>query len=268
MDTLFHPRRGCAHIEEPSIAPAAPAPIESNVPPNGLPNWRDPSQYPDAKSSRADWAWQFLRRNPEYQKLWSEHVAPRYDKAHVERSFQRTAGCAREDLDGRHRVPLMEHGGPHPDQAKFRELFGVITIPQDPSESVARVRFDVQSIQYAQPPLRRPPTALKEHQVLMCLDRRRPTEALLKDVKRFLDRDSKNEKLKKAAFRFRIRPDKYGRYLQLLDARTDGAPTSQIAKIFYGDTIGSADAKKRVRQDRKVAEALRASPWRIVAGGE
>jgi len=36
-----------------------------------LPDWRDRSQYPDPKSaSREQWAWEFLRRNKEYQEQW------------------------------------------------------------------------------------------------------------------------------------------------------------------------------------------------------
>jgi hypothetical protein len=273
VDTLFSPRGGCVRVEGPCIVANAPAAtctpeFGRGVAAHWLPNWRNPSQYPDSKASRVDWAWQFLRRNPEYQKLWSEHVGPRYDKAHVESSFQRTAGGAREDLDGRHRVRLMMHGGPHPDQAIFRKRFGVITIPQDPSESIATVRFEAQSVRYARPPLCRPPADLQDHQVLVCLDLEWPIEAQLKNVKRLLAQELKNQKLNKAAFRFRFRADKYRRYLQLLDARIAGASARQIAKIVYGDSLGSEDAKKRVRQDRKVAEALRDNPWRIVAGGE
>ena len=33
------------------------------------PNWKDPSAYPDPKKTDIEqWAWEFLRRNPEYQK--------------------------------------------------------------------------------------------------------------------------------------------------------------------------------------------------------
>jgi hypothetical protein len=36
--------------------------------PDWMPDWRDPRQYPAADSTtpRACWAWEFLRRNPEY----------------------------------------------------------------------------------------------------------------------------------------------------------------------------------------------------------
>jgi hypothetical protein len=239
-----------------------------DVSPSWLPDWRDPSQYPDSAASRLDWAWQFLRRNPGYQKLWLERVAPTYNPAYVARSFQRTAGVARQDLDGFHRRPLMVHGGPHNDQPIFRKRFGVITIPQDPSEAKASVRFEAQSVQYARSRLRRPPAVLQDHEVLICLDLRLPIKTQLKNVKQLVAQELKSQKLNNTAFRFRFRADKYRRYLQLLDARAVGASSGEIAEVFYGNSLGYDDKKKRVRQDRKVAEALRDNPWRIVAGGE
>ena len=38
-----------------------------------LPDWRDASRYPPVEgTSGTRWAWEFLRRNPEYQKAYSE----------------------------------------------------------------------------------------------------------------------------------------------------------------------------------------------------
>ena len=44
--------------------------------PKWLPDWQNQSQYPLATATRLDWAWQFLRRNPEYQEFWSNLIAP------------------------------------------------------------------------------------------------------------------------------------------------------------------------------------------------
>ena len=36
--------------------------------PTWLPNWKNSDEYPNPKNTIADqWAWEFLRRNPEYQ---------------------------------------------------------------------------------------------------------------------------------------------------------------------------------------------------------
>lgn len=245
---------------------AAPE-VERSVTLGWLPNWRDQSQYLDSTASPVDWAWQFLRRDPDYQRYWSELIAPIYNPAYVDRSLQRTDGGAQDDLCERRRLRLMEHGGPSSKQAIFRERFGVITIPQDPSEPIARVRFEAQS----RPPLRYPPTALKDHELLICLNCHWPIEAQLKSVKRLLAQEIKNEKFNKDAFRFRNRPAKYARYLRLLDTKVAGASDRDVAKVIYPDlpnVYPNYDGSRKVRYDRAVAERLRDSPWRIAAGAE
>jgi hypothetical protein len=47
--------------------------------PDWLPDWRDPTLYPDPKStSRKQWAWEFLRRNETYQAEWIVKDASKY----------------------------------------------------------------------------------------------------------------------------------------------------------------------------------------------
>src|SRR5713101_9944015 len=44
--------------------------------PDWLPDWKDKSKYPDpTNTSGRVWAWEFLRRNPEYQQLWDKRAA-------------------------------------------------------------------------------------------------------------------------------------------------------------------------------------------------
>jgi hypothetical protein len=44
--------------------------------PDWLPDWKDISKYPDPKeASGGVWAWEFLRRNPQYQQLWEQYAA-------------------------------------------------------------------------------------------------------------------------------------------------------------------------------------------------
>jgi Family of unknown function (DUF6499) len=43
--------------------------------PEWLPDWKDESKYPDPKNADGRvWAWEFLRRNPEYQRLWKKYA--------------------------------------------------------------------------------------------------------------------------------------------------------------------------------------------------
>jgi hypothetical protein len=43
--------------------------------PEWLPDWKDESKYPPKKAGGRVWAWEFLRRNPQYQQLWEERAA-------------------------------------------------------------------------------------------------------------------------------------------------------------------------------------------------
>ncbi len=44
----------------------------------GIPDWRNESAYPKRnETSMRSWAWEFLRRNPDYRWTWQEVAAPR-----------------------------------------------------------------------------------------------------------------------------------------------------------------------------------------------
>jgi hypothetical protein len=44
--------------------------------PEWLPDWKDENKYPDPnEAGNRVWAWEFLRRNSEYQKLWNEFAS-------------------------------------------------------------------------------------------------------------------------------------------------------------------------------------------------
>jgi hypothetical protein len=41
-----------------------------------MPNWRNPHDYDFTQTlTAAQWAWEFLRRNPEYQREWRAFIA-------------------------------------------------------------------------------------------------------------------------------------------------------------------------------------------------
>lgn len=53
-----------------------------------LPDWWDASQYPDPESTTGtQWGWEFLRRNPAYQKAWSELTRDIADMEEIRRLF-------------------------------------------------------------------------------------------------------------------------------------------------------------------------------------
>ena len=250
--------------------------------PKWLPDWRKPSQYPDpskAEVTRLDWAWQFLRRNPEYQQLWSNLIAPNYKPAHVTWSMKQTAGSVRRVRD-RVRAHLKAPPSANYQLAQFETLFGIITIPPDPSKRKARLRFAAHFIRYARKPSHRPgksgwvynvPTSLQDHEVLVWFDLRWPTKAQLTRAKQLLAQQTREEKLENIPFSFRYRPKKYINYLRILDAKAANAPDAEVAKVIYPQELNIYPefvGSHRVRDDRNAAERLRDNPWRIVAGGK
>jgi hypothetical protein len=250
--------------------------VGSKRAPSWLPSWTNQTKYP-AKASRLDWAWEFLRRNPEYQKLWSQLIAPNYDPRHVTMNLKRTPALAQKVYD-RVRTPIKKSFRDYPFD-RFRAQFGIISVPLNPSERKARILFA--TIRYARKPLKRGgmppgwtysvPTALQDHEVLVWFDLRRPIEWQLKTAKKVLTEQIKEEKLEGVPFQFRFRPQQYVRYLRLLDAKAAGVKDAFVAGVLYPgikNTYPDYAGSRKVRDDRKIAERLRHYPWQIAAGGK
>ena len=83
-----------------------------------MPDWRDAAQYPRDRSLR-QWAWEFLRRNPEYRAAWREHIEPCYDPAF---RFQGVG------------VVGPAHGVPADKQAALVRRFG-LAFPPSPNDN-------------------------------------------------------------------------------------------------------------------------------------
>ena len=299
MDNVI-PKRIPARIEEPgllrpflpAVKSAPQAPVPTTLPSAGepavgctivaaaqnwRPDWRNESMYPDPeKTTRLQWAWEFLRRNPEYQQLWSARIAPKYDPVHVDISLERIGpNATTQPMTTRVRTPLNEHGGFH-DLRPFRDRFRITTVRQNPSESEAKVRFDAQFIRYADGPMPRGPrngipTTLHECEALVWFDLQLPLDAQLQNAKELLSRllKQKQRTLKNIPFSFRCRSEKYPRYLRLLDAKTAASADSEVAKVIYprlSDEYPDYFGRHRVREDRAAAERLRDSPWCIAVG--
>src|SRR5262249_3988729 len=109
--------------------------------PHWVPDWLNGASYLSAVSPR-QWAWEFLRRNPEYQRLWDELIKPSYDPADLDKWNE-----PRPRAPGRRtRVRLSDT----PTVAdRFKEQFHIATYPPPPpSEPQAKLLFDTEFIQY------------------------------------------------------------------------------------------------------------------------
>src|SRR5262249_50557503 len=158
--------------------------------PSWLPDWTNPNNYPDPNNTtRLEWAWQFLRRNPEYRRLWADWIQPHYDRAHLQWGLDRIPAKFRGVSDR-----VRRHVGEpvYWDQlGRFSQGFGISTIPPNPAEPNAMLRFA--PLRYAQKPSGRPgvkpglvypvPGAIEDHEVVVWFDRDRPIEPQLKKAK-------------------------------------------------------------------------------------
>lgn len=238
--------------------------------PKWLPNWRNPKEYPDpAKTARLDWAWQFLRRNPDYQNLWSQLIAPNYDRKHVVHIIKQQRGSARLYSD-RARPRLIETSGDY-DLPPFVSQFGITSIPPDPSEKKAELQFAAQFIRYRPGGMRKVSPDLQDHEVLVWFNLQWPIEAQLNSARQVLEQQIKAKNLAGAPFRFRYRPEKYANYLRVLDAKATNMSDEAIASVIYPnlpDSHPEHAGSHRVRDDLAAAKRLRDNPWLIVARGK
>jgi hypothetical protein len=222
--------------------------------PAWLPNWLQQSEYPSPSSaSRLEWAWQFLRRNYEYQQAWEEHTRPHYDPSDLSEPI---------DSKSSRKLPLKRVDRPQLLETRlFQEQFRIGTSPPPaPSEPTAKLGFV--AIRYAEVRGEHTPRIPVGHdQVLVLFNLNLSIDRQLADAKELLKSFKRRQ--------FRARVDQYQRYLRLLDAKAVGASNADIARVLYPRAKDINDAKNRIRKDMRIAKRLRDHDyWRIAVGGE
>jgi len=224
--------------------------------PAWLPNWREQNEYPSpSTASRLEWAWQFLRRNPEYQQAWEQHIRPHYDPSDLSEAIDSKSSHMRlRRLDR----PQLE------ETRVFQEQFRIGTHPPPaPSEPTAKLGFV--AIRYAE--IRgeyTPRIPPGDDQVLMLFHLNLSIERQFADARKLLTSLRRRQ--------FHASFDQYQRYLRLLDAKAVGASNADIAQVLYPtveNIFPAYDAKNRIRRDMRIARRLRDHDyWRIAVGGE
>jgi len=226
--------------------------------PDWLPDWKDVTKYPHSKKGRV-WAWEFLRRNPQYQQLWDKYAAlppgPLYtgNSAHafmdICQRFERQFGVSHSA------PPSMPFT--HPD-FKWRPRFAA----QSPRHWIMQPDDDIDM-----------EGAHLDHQaeVLMKFDLRLQLSPQLTGAKAILNKEAK--RLKKAGLlggQPRAKFEKYQTYLRLLDAKSSGASSKEIAKEILGikDKTTLEDTqyvKEKVDEVFEPAKRLRDGGYRFLA---
>jgi hypothetical protein len=221
------------------------------------PDWLDQAKYREPKTTAdLQFAWEFLRRNPDYQKLWEEQIAPEYDPAELDQA------CEAEKRIAPGRVDRPRLNTP------FTEQFHIATYPPPPpSENEAKLLFDLHFIPYQRRAGRTLRGTLEENEIVVRLNLTWPLQQQIANVKKLFENQIKERGIKH--FQKRRRFEKYQLYLRLLDAKAVGADDEQIIKALYSK-VGSGqpddrNPRQRMRDDLKAAKRLRDHDFWLIA---
>jgi hypothetical protein len=245
------------------------------------PDWREESAYPDPKKTSSDrWAWEFLRRNSDYQKDYKTLIEASKSKASLNRpngyGFGKFAHdptphlnetydeyCIRmkkEDIPSIRSEPLSHYLttkwkldkliDPFKNTAKFSQ-----------SDFVREVGFDGGFDGVFDEHENAILSFLSKNEIALSFDLRQPTKVLLSEAKSILDKyrkDFKNKEKETRQYRHL-----YPEYIRLLDAMDGGATNKEMGKAIYPKATNNYPKHNRdqkVRDSLKKAKQLRDSP--------
>ena len=226
------------------------ATISKEAPPTWLPDWKDASQYPDPKTtSLRQWAWEFLRRNPEYQKLWSELIEPFYDPQDgfdTDEAMKAAHKATKKDLQERRaNIHIKYTSNGHVIRsglAIMKEQFGIMGgLAPSPSHKDGRsLLLEEMFIGSRHRPKNWPSdqpytiqAEIPEGIVVVWFDVTRPIEDQLLRAQKLLKGEATYFGKGKSASKTRNRKEHYQNYLRILDAKTVGATPTEIGRVIY-----------------------------------
>lgn len=250
------------------------------------PNWTDPSAYPDPeKTDGGQWAWEFIRRNPKYQKDYkilkgvkkndSENVQTPYGyglwvySPHPEPGESSVQYIDRMNESAQH-YKIAQLGEFLMEKWRF---WGKLVDPQESDYSKVRVLYKtgVKEIgkgdEFIDSAGNRftpeEPNDLgdyfeKRNEVMFVFDLDEPDSKLIADTTFILKENYQNRKIKKPVIG-RDRSILYQTYLRLLDAKNVGAPNKEIAKLIFPNLKNVSpdfNANQRIRDNIARAEEL------------
>jgi hypothetical protein len=208
-----------------------------------VPNWRDPAQYPDWRDcSLRQWAWEFLRRNPEYRAAWRACIEPFYDPAFRPQDVG-LVGPA--------------HGVPAGQQAVLVHRFGLDSFPCSPNDT-RPPRFTRTGLRYTAE--REAHMLLDAEQIAVVLDLRRPAERQVAAIRTLIVRERK--RIAHKEHRNRIR--EFVPYLRVLDADDAKASGDEIGAVLF-KSKSTEHRQFTVRDHRRAATRLRDTDYLLVA---
>jgi len=208
--------------------------------PYPIKNWQNAKEYPSpTKVNGVQLAWEFMRRNPDYQKDFDDFskVAPGIKYNHVGRKI----------MDKWFSNPPTKSFVPNPLDDKPRGL---------PSfwDKYPRCYTEITSVEGNLLAIN--PTKYPNDKVVV-FNLKIPIKRQLEDVEKFLKKELKESKIKpKQSFPKR---DALLRYWRVLDAKAEGNNSSTIGKFLYKKykNEGATSPSKRAKDDYDRAKEYR-----------
>jgi hypothetical protein len=212
-----------------------------------LPDWRNPDDYRFPRNFPADrWAWEFLRRNPDYRKEWSA-VLSRFRSKTGE--FQEHEDWIKRLRRGEHLVLTAELPTDNPDDPVFYlpvdevEKWGlrVLVNPftDDPGELGFHPGYGIMRVMEKGALLKSRGPAYP----IVVFDLRYQLKPQFEAFASRLEHVRKSLGIKLKQTKHKHHRNLWARYLRLLDADLDERPPRQIADVLQYEDVGVNEGK-------------------------
>jgi hypothetical protein len=256
---------------------------------NWPPDWRDPAAYPDPDTTTATrWAWEFLRRNPDYQDdaRWVHSLGERAEETGGDEPGSEFLDEREADPPARpgetERAYLERVGGGRvfPLAVAVANSWGMERcppLPEQPDADEGRsvvylmARFRLAGGSMLCPPTRQTDMqlSLDRWQRAIVFDLEQPITPQLERADRQL-REEQHNRIQSNRIEPYEPPKQYTRhwrdYLRILDARAEGVSQQAIGIALYPER-DYASARDMVRKRERRARELRDHEYLVIAMG-
>jgi hypothetical protein len=203
----------------------------------GVPDWQRPQDYPNFPGPFAmrKWAWQFLRRNPEFREFWLTKVEP----------F--TTWRSLPHYPELRRFGIIDLRSPR--EADGFPAFSDCVIEYYPASTLLR--------EAAQPPL----VPFSEHDIAVSINLSRPIDDQIAEIRRLVVALGKPGRAAKTS-------SAYPTYLRILDAEDAEVRPAAIAEALFPGVDNVYPGRRRAKvfgNARTEARRLRDSGYRALA---
>lgn len=215
-------------------------------------DWRSPENYENLKNYSLDkWAWEFLRRNPEYCREYRELTkglttkVKRKMAAHIDRGCRKWEIQVWMDPDKEYfNIPFIEPGGTE----------AVILYMNSPTRKGVEVQW----------------AGEETGEVLFRFDTRKPINPQIEAAKKELLKLQRNQSGERQAI---FKPRTFGNreewifLLRVLDATAEGIKPKAIAEVFYPNeeiTSTKTDLIKQISDKIKQAKRYTSHNYRLI----